>query len=101
MNVIVGNIDDKMKKFIIKSKFDASTIIINKMCNVKYITEPINLFIPFDKINNVGIINNTLVHLEELLISANVKKIFYGVIDDKEKYEKLSLIYNIDVIYIN
>lgn len=89
-----------MKKFIVKNKFQSPTIIINKMCNIKYITEPVTLFIPFDKINKVGLISNTLVHLEELLISTNVKTIYYGVFEDKEKYQKLANLYNVKIEYL-
>ena len=99
LNVIVGNVDEKMKKFIIKNKFSSPSIIINKMCNVKYLTEPINLFIPFGRINKAGLIENTLVHVEELLISANVKKIFYGVLEDLDKYERFSDLYEVNIEY--
>ena len=100
MNIIVGNVDEKMKKFLVKNKFDSPTIIINKMCNVKYLTEPIKLFIPYDKINKVGLINNTLVHLEELLISTNVKEIYYGVLEDEDKYLKLANMYDVKIKYL-
>lgn len=101
MNIIVGVIDDRMKYFLKTSKFQNQSLVIDKMCNVKYLTDPIRLYIPFGKINKVGLVENTFVHVEELVISANVKKIFYGNLENKEQLERISRIYKIDIEQIN
>lgn len=101
MNVIVGIIDEKMKIFLKTSKFKTQALVIDKMCNIKYLTDPINLYIPFGKINKVGIVDKTLVHVEELVITANVKKILYGNAENKEFLEKISKLYDINLIYLN
>ena len=101
MNIIVGVIDDRMKYFLKTSKFQNQTLVIDKMCNVKYLTDPIRLYIPFGKINKVGLVENTFVHVEELVISTNVKKIFYGNLENKEQLERISRIYKIDIEQIN
>ena len=49
------------------------------MCNVKYLTDPISLYIPFDKINKVGLVENTFVHVEEFVITANIKRIYFYI----------------------
>ncbi len=101
MNIIVGVIDDRMKYFLKTSKFQNQSLVIDKMCNVKYLTDPIRLYIPFGKINKVGLVENTFVHVEELVISANVKKIFYGNLENKEQLERISRIYNVVIEQIN
>ena len=90
MNVIVGKLDGKMRKFLIDQKFSSGALVIDKMCNVKYLTDPINLYIPFDRINKIGLVEDTFVHVEELIISANVKRIFYGNIINENILKKIS-----------
>ena len=48
------------------------------MCNVKTIKGEVDIIIPFAKIEPNGLITNTQVHFEELLMSVNVKSIKYG-----------------------
>ena len=97
MNLIVGNVTEEMKKFIKKQKFTTDTLIINKMCNVKYITEPIILYIPFGLINRFGLLNDTMVHIEELFITLNIKKVYYGDIKNKTHLLKLSKMYSVEI----
>ena len=101
MNVIVGVVDDKMRAYLKQSKFDKKTIVIDKMCNVKYLTEPIHLYIPFGKINKIGLVENTFVHVEELVISANVIHIYYGNILNEEKLKRISNLFEVPVTCID
>lgn len=101
MNIIIGNMDARLKEFIKQQNFTSQTLVINKMCNVKYITEPINLYIPYGIVNKYGLVNNTMVHLEELLISANVIKIFYGDEANKEYMEKINRMFFVKIEKIN
>ena len=101
MNVIVGKLDNKMRKFLIDQKFSSGALVIDKMCNVKYLTDPISLYIPFDKINKVGLVENTFVHIEEFVITANIKRIYYGNQLNESVLMRISQIYNIELQYIN
>lgn len=90
-----------MTKFLRTQNFTEKTLVINKICNVKYLTEPVVIYIPFGVINKYGIVNNTMVHLEELLITLNVLKIYYGDERNIEYLNKLKDIYGVDFIKIN
>lgn len=90
-----------MTKFLRKQNFTVKTLVINKICNVKYLTEPVVIYIPFGVINKYGIVNNTMVHLEELLITLNVLKVYYGDERNIEYLNKLKDIYGVDFIKIN
>ena len=69
MKVIVGNMSYKLKDFIRKYQFTSRIIVINKMCNVKTIKGKVDVFIPFGRLEKNGLITNTQVNLEELLMS--------------------------------
>ena len=101
MNLIIGNINQEMKTFIRNHNFKANTLVINKMCNVKYLTDAITLYIPFGIINRFGLVSDTMVHVEELLISLNVKKIYYGDVRNKEILNKLSNMYCVEIELLN
>lgn len=101
MNVIIGKVDDKMKKFIRNQKLVTYTIVIDKMCNVKYITDPINVFIPFNRITKIGLVEGTLVHLPELAISTNIIKIYYSNLNNKEYLDKFAKQYNLKIEYLD
>lgn len=73
MKIIVGNMTHKLREFIKKYHFTSKIIVINKMCNVKTIKGEVDIIIPFAKIEPNGLITNTQVHFEELLMSVNVK----------------------------
>lgn len=72
-------------------------MIINKMCNVKAIKEDVDLIIPFGDLLDNGLISNTMVHLEELLMSVNVKIIKYGNPNLEKKLTKISERYEIPI----
>lgn len=98
MKLVIGNMDKKTIDFIKKSSFSEKMLIINKMCNVKTIKEDVDVIIPYNIILNSGLISNTLVHLEELIITLNVKKIYYSNSYNQNKMEYLSRTYNVECI---
>jgi len=101
MKLIIGSMDHKLQHFIKQSKFSERMLLINKMCNVKSITSDVDVIIPFGIITNTGLISNTFVHLEELIITLNVKKIYYSNPYNLEILNNLSKKYNFEVEYFS
>lgn len=101
MKLIVGNMSPKLREFIKTHQFDGKIIVINKMCNVKAIKNKVDLIIPFGKVEENGLITNTQVHLEELLMSVDVNVIFYGNKFAKNKIETIANKYNIEAHYVD
>lgn len=101
MKLIIGVMDNRMKNFIKTNNFDSKIMLINKMCNIKTIKDDVDVIIPFGFINEYGIISNTAVHIYELVMTLNVKKILYGNISNKMLLDKLSNEYNIPTEYIS
>ena len=101
MNIVIGNLNDDIKRFLRKEKIKSPTLVINKMCNVKYITNPIYVYIPYGRINKAGLLENTMVHIEELIITTNVIKIYYGDKRNDEFFKRIKDIYKVDVERIN
>ena len=95
MKIIVGNMTHKLREFIKKYHFTSKIIVINKMCNVK------TIIIPFAKIEPNGLITNTQVHFEELLMSVNVKSIKYGNPHAKSSFEEIAHRYGIIANYLD
>ena len=90
MKLIVGNMSNAIKDFIKRNNFTEHVLVINKLCNVKTIKEPVDVIIPFGYLTDVGLISNTLVHLEELIMSVDVKSIKYGNMVNREKIDLIS-----------
>lgn len=101
MKLIIGNMNNAMKDFIKRNNFTEHIMVINKMCNVKTIKETVDVIIPFGYLTDNGLISNTLVHLEELIMSIDVKSIKYGNNINKEKMNTISKKYNIPTEHID
>lgn len=101
MKIIIGNLDNNMKLFLKKYPFNDRVMLVNKICNIKYIKTPVDIIIPFSKILSSGLLSNTMVHFEELLITLNVSKVYYGNYNNKELMDKFSMEYGIDMEYID
>lgn len=99
MNLVIGIPNKETIEFVRKMNFKDKTIIINKICNIKFLTENVDLYIPFKKINRVGLVDGTMVHLEELIITLNVKKIYYS--NSEEYIQKMSKRYNVEIEKLN
>lgn len=101
MKLIIGSMSIKLRDFLKKYQFSDRILVINKMCNVKTIKNSVDVIIPFGKVEPSGLITNTQVHLEELLMSINVKSIKYGNPSAKNMIEKISKKYEIPCSYID
>lgn len=101
MKLIVGNMSYKLKDFIKKYQFGGKLMVINKMCNVKTIKGEVDLIIPFGKVEATGLITNTQVHLEELLMSIDVNIIKYGNLSAKEKIDEIANRYGVKTLYLD
>lgn len=100
MKLLIGNMDNKMKEFIKHAKFTERMMMINKMCNVKTIKEDVDVIIPYGIINQFGLISSTHVHLEELLISLNVRKLYYTNSFNTTILERLKTKYHFELFFI-
>ncbi|MGM9899808.1 MAG: hypothetical protein ACI32E_04420 [Bacilli bacterium] len=100
MILLIGNMDNRIKEFIKNAKFTKRMMMINKMCNVKTIKEDVDVIIPYGIINQFGLISSTNVHLEELLISLDVRKLYYTNPYNKPILERLKQKYHFDLIYL-
>ena len=101
MTIVIGNLDNNMRMFLKKYIINDQIILANKICNIKYIKTPVNIVIPFSKIISSGLLSGTMVHFEELLITLDVKKVYYGNYNNKELMDKFSKSYNIDTEYLD
>ena len=101
MKLIIGNMDKKTIDFIKKCKFTEKMLIINKMCNVKSIKDKVDIIMPYNIILNSGKVSNTMVHLEELIITLDVNKIYYTNSYNHDYMRRMNSIYNVEVIHID
>lgn len=101
MILIIGTVDRKLQDFIKKSKFHQKVLVINKMCNVKTITQNVTVLIPFQIVLKNGLVSNTAVHLEELIITLNVDEIIYTNMYNKDIMDYFSKTYNVKTRYYN
>lgn len=101
MTIVIGNLDNNMRMFLKKYVINDQIILANKICNIKYIKTPVNIVIPFSKIISSGLLSGTMVHFEELLITLDVKKVYYGNYNNKELMDKFSKSYNIETEYLD
>lgn len=101
MILIIGSMDRRLQDFIRNNKFHQKVLVINKMCNIKTITQNVKVLIPFQIVLKNGIVSNTAVHLEELIITLNVDEIIYTNIYNKDVMEYLEKTYNVKTTYHN
>lgn len=101
MTIVIGNLDNNMRMFLKKYVINDQIILANKICNIKYIKTPVDIVIPFSKIISSGLLSGTMVHFEELLITLNVKKVYYGNYNNKDLMDKFSSSYNIEIEYLD
>lgn len=100
MKLVIGNMDRKLQAFIKRCKFTERVLLINKMCNVKTISDDVDVIIPYGIIMPNGLVSSTYVHLEELIITVNVRKIIYTNIYNKNILEKLKDRYKFELEYM-
>lgn len=73
MRIVIGEKNDKTLQYAKKAK----AIFADEMCGIKFIKEEVEIIIPFSKILENGMVENTKIYFEELLITLNVKKVYY------------------------
>lgn len=73
MKIVLGEKNDKTLKYAQKIK----SVFADEMCGIKFIKEEVEIYIPYAKILDNGMIENTRIYFEEVLITLNVKKVFY------------------------
>lgn len=101
MILIIGSMDKRLQQFIKNNNFSEKFQVINKMCNIKTITQNVKVIVPFQIVLKNGIVSNTAVHLEELIISLNVDKIIYTNIYNKEVMDYFTRVYNVKTEYLD
>lgn len=99
MKLVIGSMDLKMQNFLKNADLTDRVMIINKMCNIKMIKEEVDLIIPFSVLLANGLLSNTMVHFEELLISLNIKSITYGNLANEKVMEEICKSYQITPVY--
>ena len=73
-----------------------NALLTDEMCGIKFIKEEVELFIPYEKILDNGMISNTNIFIEELLITVNVKKLYLSqrinsYLQDLRDYYKIEI----------
>lgn len=101
MKVIVASMSYRLRDFIKKYQFASRVIVIDKMCKVKTIKGECDVIIPFAGINEYGLINNTEVNLEELLMSLDVKNLKFGNSRAANKFAEIAKKYNVELTYLD
>ena len=98
MIILVGTMDNRMKEFIKTNKFHSNIIVAYKLCNIKHIKDEVDVIIPFGFLMDNGLISNTYIHLFEMLLTLNVKNIYYYNDYNIEKMKKIADEFNIKLI---
>lgn len=96
--VLIGMMDNRMKEFIKNHKFHDKIVVAYKICNIKHLTCDIDVIIPFGYLLENGLISNTYVHLYELLLTLNVKNIYYYNEFNIDKMKKITDEFNVKLI---
>ncbi len=96
MNIIIGNKNDLRLRRL--NREIPNSLVTDTYCDLKRITEPVILIIPYEKVNNNGFVNNTEISLDELLLKMNVQKIVYGNINNRDIMNNFTNNYHIKTI---
>lgn len=97
INLIIGVMDQRMKKYITNNSFDGKVKIIYKMCDVKNIKDEVKVIIPFGFMLDTGLISNTYIHFYELLMSLNAKEVIYSNSYNESKLIKIANEFHIPI----
>lgn len=92
MKIVIG--EKRVDNNLFSEKINA--LLTDEMCGIKFIKEEVELFIPYEKILDNGIISNTNIFIEELLITLNVKKLYLSqrinsYLQDLRDYYKIEI----------
>ena len=98
MIIIIGTMDNRMREFIKNHKFHNKIVVAYKICNIKHIKASCEVIIPFGYIMNNDLISNTYIQLYELLLTLDIKKIYYYNEYNIERLKSLANEFNVEVI---
>ena len=92
MKIVIG--EKRVDNNLFAKKINA--LLTDEMCGIKFIKEEVELFIPYEKILDNGMISNTNIFIEELLITLNVKKLYLSqrinsYLQDLRDYYKIEI----------
>lgn len=92
MKIVIG--EKRVDNNLFAEKINA--LLTDEMCGIKFIKEEVELFIPYEKILDNGMISNTNIFIEELLITLNVKKLYLSqrnnsYLQDLRDYYKIEI----------
>lgn len=91
IKIVLGEKNDKTKYFSIIN----DAILTDELCGIKFIKEEVELFIPYSIVLDNGMISNTSLFIEELLITLNVKKVYLAQTNN-DYLEKISVFYKVE-----
>lgn len=98
MIIIIGVMDNRMREFIKNHKFHDKIVVAYKICNIKHLKGDCEVIIPFGYIMNNDLISNTYIQLYELLLTLDVKKIYYYNEHNVDRLKSLACEFNVEVI---
>ena len=95
MNIIIGNKNDLRINELVRKI--PNSIVTSNYCNLKNIKELCVVIIPHEIINNNGLISNTEIFIDELLLNLKVVKVVYGNINNSYMINRIRKDYHINV----
>lgn len=98
MIIIIGVMDNRMRKFIKEHEFYDKVIVAYKICNIKHLKGPCEVVIPFGYIMNNDLISNTYIQFYELLLTLDIKRIYYYNEYNIERLKRIADEFNVEVI---
>ena len=98
MIIIIGVMDNRMKNFIKSHKFNDKIIVAYKICNIKHIKEECDVIIPFGYLMSNDLISNTYIQFYELMLTLNIKKIYYYNDYNIERLRKIANEFSAEII---
>lgn len=70
-------------------------ILTSEMCGIKNLKEEVEIFIPYERILENGMITNTIIFIEEVLLTLNVKKVFISQ-ENSEYIKNIASYYDVE-----
>lgn len=87
MNIIIGRPSSEMNDFM--EKVQEPKMLVKDICKIKFLKDPITIFIPFSNYQKNGFIENTGLFLEEALLMLKVREVIYLKKDNATSLEEL------------
>lgn len=90
MKIVLG--EDNYKNKLFSESIDA--LLTNEMCGIKFLKEQVEVYIPFEKVLENGMISNTNIFFEEVLCTLNIKCVYLSQ-KNNDYLENISSFYNV------